>query len=252
METQTFTYFLYGWIILALVLVPVQLRITAPYGRHVQDHWGFQMPYRVGWIMMEMVSPLTFMWFYFSGENEKTPVHWIIFALWAGHYFHRSLIYPLRAKMSGKKIPVAIVGSAAFFNLVNGSANGYFLGSFAAGDGLPAIDSLIFLVGLAIFLTGAGINIWSDNALIKLRKPGETGYKIPEKGLFRWISCPNHFGEIIEWIGFAILCANLAALSFAVWTAANLIPRAISHHRWYHAQFENYPTKRKAVIPFLL
>ena len=85
-----------------------------------------------------------------------------------------------------------------------------------------------------------------------MRKPGETGYKIPKGGLFKYISCPNHFGEILEWIGFAIMCWNLAAFAFAIWTVANLIPRAVSHHKWYKENFENYPTKRKAVIPFLL
>jgi steroid 5-alpha reductase family enzyme len=87
--------------------------------------------------------------------------------------------------------------------------------------------------------------------LLRLRKPGETGYKIPKSGLFRWVSCPNHFGEIVEWSGFALICWNLPALSFAIWTAANLIPRAVSHHNWYREKFEDYPLRRKAVLPFL-
>jgi len=66
------------------------------------------------------------------------------------------------------------------------------------------------------------------------------------------VSCPNLFGEIVEWSGFAMMCWNLPALSFAIWTAANLIPRAISHHRWYRQRFADYPAARKAVIPFIL
>ena len=98
----------------------------------------------------------------------------------------------------------------------------------------------------------AFINNQSDHILINLRKPGETGYKIPKGGFFKYVSAPNLFGEMLEWMGFAILCWNLPALGFAVWTAANLIPRAISHHRWYLEKFENYPKERKAVIPFLV
>jgi 3-oxo-5-alpha-steroid 4-dehydrogenase 1 len=48
------------------------------------------------------------------------------------------------------------------------------------------------------------------------------------------------------------MCWNLPALSFAVWTAANLIPRSLSHDRWYRERFPNYPRERKAVIPFVL
>jgi hypothetical protein len=41
------------------------------------------------------------------------------------------------------------------------------------------------------------------------RRSSDTGsvfgkYKIPQGGLFRWLSCPNLVGEMIEWIGFAI------------------------------------------------
>jgi hypothetical protein len=70
--------------------------------------------------------------------------------------------------------------------------------------------------------------------------------------MFRLISCPNLFGELIEWFGFALLCWNLPALTFFIWTAANLIPRAISHHQWYRKKFNDYPSERKAIIPFLV
>jgi 3-oxo-5-alpha-steroid 4-dehydrogenase 1 len=32
----------------------------------------------------------------------------------------------------------------------------------------------------------------------------------------------------------------------------NLIPRALDHHRWYAEEFEDYPERRKALIPFLI
>ena len=63
---------------------------------------------------------------------------------------------------------------------------------------------------------------------------------------------PNHFGEIMEWLGFALMCWNLASLSFVVWTCSNLLPRALHHHKWYLQHFADYPKDRKAVIPFLL
>jgi len=103
-----------------------------------------------------------------------------------------------------------------------------------------------------IFVAGAFINQRADHLLIHLRKPGETGYKVPRGFLFDYISCPNHFGEIVEWIGFAIMTWSLPGLSFAIWTAANLIPRALNHHEWYQETFDDYPKGRKAVIPSLV
>ena len=249
-DIYTFHNLAWVWIVFALLLVPIQLKITAPYGRHTSSHWGPSMPYRLGWILMEIVSPLTFAAFFLTGDNEKTAPMWFIFALWTGHYFNRSILYPFRARMDGKQVPVAIVGSAIFFNLMNGGLNGYFLGSLARPLPTEIFTTPHFILGTTMFFAGMAINIQSDNILLNLRKPGETGYKIPRGGLFRSLSCPNHFGEIVEWTGFAILCWNIPALSFAIWTGANLVPRALSHHRWYQERFADYPVERKAVFPF--
>jgi hypothetical protein len=56
----------------------------------------------------------------------------------------------------------------------------------------------------------------------------------------------------VEWLGFALMVNSLPAFSFFIWTVANLVPRALHNHAWYQEKFEDYPEKRKAVIPFLL
>jgi steroid 5-alpha reductase family enzyme len=96
------------------------------------------------------------------------------------------------------------------------------------------------------------INLTADEKLIHMRKTRANGYQIPYGGLFNKISCPNFFGEMVEWLGFAILCWSLPALSFFIWTLCNLLPRALDHHRWYKKQFPDYPADRKAVVPYLL
>ena len=250
MNEFSFNTLAWSWILFALILVPIQLKVTAPYGRHTRRNWGPMIGNRLGWTLMEIVSPLVFAFFFLQGSAGKTAGSWVLFALWMAHYANRSLIFPWRTRTQGKRIPVLIVFSAAFFNTVNGFLNGFYLGELQTAA--PELASPRFMAGLALFLTGAAINLGADQVLLGLRKPGETGYKIPQHPLFRRISCPNHFGEIIEWTGFALMAWNLAALSFAIWTAANLIPRAISHHRWYRERFEEYPEERKAVIPYII
>jgi protein-S-isoprenylcysteine O-methyltransferase Ste14 len=95
------------------------------------------------------------------------------------------------------------------------------------------------------------INIKSDDILFKLRDKGDVGYKTPKGWLFNKVSCPNYLGELIEWVGWAIATWSLAGLSFALWTVANLVPRAISHHKWYKENLNDYPEKRKVLIPFI-
>ncbi len=84
------------------------------------------------------------------------------------------------------------------------------------------------------------------------RSPGETGYRIPRGFLFEKISCPNYLGEVVEWTGWALAAWSLPGLSFAVWTAANLLPRALTHHRRYRKTFPDYPADRKAIVPGIL
>ncbi|MCA9611606.1 MAG: DUF1295 domain-containing protein, partial [Myxococcales bacterium] len=96
------------------------------------------------------------------------------------------------------------------------------------------------------------INHHADHVLRNLRKPGETGYKIPHGGLYRFISCPNYFGEIVEWFGFALAAWTFPGLVFAFFTFANLFPRALDHHKWYRGKFDDYPKSRRAIVPFVL
>ena len=168
------------------------------------------------------------------------------------HYINRSIIFPLRTRTTDKQIPLVIVASAIFFNFMNGFLNGTFLGNFASNYTDDYFISTRFIIGLLVFVIGAFINNQSDNILINLRKPGETGYKIPQGGLFRFVSCPNMLGEMIEWLGFAIMVGSLPAWSFVLWTAVNLIPRTLDHHKWYLQKFSDYPQQRKAVIPFVI
>lgn len=114
-----------------------------------------------------------------------------------------------------------------------------------------------FWLGTAAFFLGMGVNIHSDSILMNLRKPGETGYKVPRGGAFDWpcggVSGANFAGEILEWTGFAVACWSPEALAFAVFTACNIGPRALQHHKWYLAKFgDEYPTRRHALVPGVL
>lgn len=240
-----------AWIALAIALLPVQLFVTAPYGRHMRAGAGPSISNRLGWSAMEAVSLVVFVTLFLGGPAPKSLPAWIFSAAWCAHYIHRSLIFPWRIRTRGKSIPLVIVAAAAGFNLVNAGLNGFYLGH------VPYPDAWLrdprFISGLMLFLSGAALNMWADGRLIGLRgTEGGTDYAVPHGGMFERVSCPNHLGEIVEWSGFALMCWNLPALSFAVWTAANLVPRAISHHRWYRAHFAGYPSARRAVLPFLL
>uniref|UniRef100_A0A5F9DFC2 Steroid 5 alpha-reductase 1 n=1 Tax=Oryctolagus cuniculus TaxID=9986 RepID=A0A5F9DFC2_RABIT len=105
--------------------------------------------------------------------------------------------------------------------------------------------------GFALWFLGLLINIHSDHILRNLRRPGETGYKIPRGGLFEFVTAANYFGEITEWCGFALASWSLQGSAFAMFTFCVLLTRAEQHHQWYLEKFEDYPKFRKILIPFL-
>jgi 3-oxo-5-alpha-steroid 4-dehydrogenase 1 len=110
-----------------------------------------------------------------------------------------------------------------------------------------------FAMGVLLFVLGAALNMISDATLRRLRAAHPHQYSIPYGGMFYWVSCPHYLGELLEWTGFCIACNfSLASTAFALYTAANLIPRGVAHHEWYRQTFAaRYPAHRKAVIPFL-
>ena len=183
------------------------------------------------------------------GSSEKNEVSYFLIGIWILHYANRTLIFPFKLKTKNKKMPILIVASALFFNGVNGFLNGYIL-----GDMQPELldpTSIHVVLGVLVFFTGMAVNRWADRSLIALREKKQ-GYEVPKGGLFEYISCPNHFGEIIEWFGFAIIAWNLPAFTFAIWTFCNLSPRSLNHHEWYKDKFDDYPKNRKAVVPYIL
>lgn len=250
MTFEQYIIFTWVWIAIAAVIFVTLLFVTAPYGRHTKSTWGPLINNKVGWFFMEFFLLVVLFYFILTGENGQSIVNMIIIGIISLHYLNRSIIFPLRIKTKGKKMPVSIMVMGLVFNLSNGFLFGYYLGNFKVYT-LDWLTSPQFIIGSIIFIVGAVINKYADTLLINLRNPNESGYKIPQGWLFKYISCPNLFGEVIEWMGFAILTWSLPGLAFFVWTFANLVPRAISHHKWYLNHFDNYPKKRKAIFPYL-
>ncbi len=238
------------WLCISLVIFISLFFITAPYGRHKKSGWGIMLGSRLAWILMETPSPVIMFILFLTGNHiYLLPV--IFLLMWEAHYIHRAFIFPFRRHNSKASFPVLILFFGFLFNVVNAYLNGRYLFYFAPDYTMNWLFEPRFSIGLALFITGMTVNIYSDLILIDLRKSNSESYKIPESGLFHFVSCPNYLGEIVEWSGWAIATWSIPGLLFALWTFANLAPRARSNHAWYLKEFPDYPKTRKALIPFL-
>ncbi|XP_009602749.1 steroid 5-alpha-reductase DET2-like [Nicotiana tabacum] len=237
--------------------------LTAPYGKHHRSGWGPTISPPLAWFLME--SPtlwLTLLLFPF-GQNHNNPLSFILISPYLFHYINRTIIYPI--KLAGKSriarreiknpppesgFPVSIAMMAFAFNLLNAYVQARWVSHYADFNA-DEWFWLRFAGGIVVFTAGMTLNVWADKVLVGLKGEGG-GYKIPKGGLFEYVSCPNYLGEIVEWLGWALMTWSWAGFGFFLYTFANLVPRACANHEWYLQKFgEDYPRKRKAVIPFL-
>jgi 3-oxo-5-alpha-steroid 4-dehydrogenase 1 len=223
----------------------------APYGRHYHGGWGPTVSARVGWILMELPALVVIALCVVLAGSEVSLLSFLLLGLWEIHYLYRSCVFPLLIRDRGKRFPIVIIAFAALFNSLNGYANGMSLASFAPAHAPGFFSGMRLVIGIALFAAGFVTHVWADHDLRALRRPGEMGYKIPRGGLFELVASPNYFGEIAQWTGWALATWSLPGLAFAVFTVANLVPRARAHRQWYIETFPEYPRERKRIIPFV-
>jgi len=229
--------------------------VDAPYGRYLRKGWGPRIDATLGWVVMEAPSPLVFLacWLAATPSRRFSATGCVFLALWEAHYVYRAFVFPFRRRGGTRVIPLSIVLMSIAFNVANAYLNARWLYTLGPERPIAWLTDPRFLAGLALFAIGFGINHQSDRILFALRRPGQPpgeDYRIPMGGLFRFVSCPNYFGEIVEWTGWALCTFSPAGLLFALATAANLVPRARAHHRWYREKFPDYPQGRKAIVPY--
>ncbi|NOR99674.1 DUF1295 domain-containing protein [Mycobacteroides abscessus] len=248
----------YHYVVAFLVLLTIGTAVsgfwfTNPYGRFAEEGQRFALPAKVGWLLFECPQwwAFTLTFWLAAGEGRGTPAV-VLYLLWQCHYLYRGLVYPLMRSASTKRFPLSGVVFGFTFNAANGFANGYAVAVAAHLQQIQWLTDPRFIAGLVVAVAGWAINFQADRILINLRADGFTGYRIPHGGAYRWVSSANYFGELVLWAGWALMAWTLPALIFLLFSIANLGPRAISTHKWYHQTFPHYPPGRKALIPGIL
>ncbi|KAG1739132.1 3-oxo-5-alpha-steroid 4-dehydrogenase-domain-containing protein [Suillus paluster] len=266
------------------MICPLQFAIDAPFGRFAPSNDSvFVVDGIKSWIIMELVSPITFIVALYSAPLEISPSAMstpqvVLASLFIIHYVNRAIISPLRTP-SRSKSHIIVPLNAVIFNIVNGALMGAYLSSPAASAFLTgAFSRPYFWAGIMLWACGFAGNILHDEVLLNIRRnakakgkrnenqAGKEHYAIPHGYLYRYISYPNYFCEWLEWAGYALAAApfpTLIPLSetaktiqppwLFLWSEVLLmIPRAYKGHRWYHKNFPEYPKERKAVVPFII
>lgn len=251
---QYFNIFLLIMIIIAVIVFIALYFVTAGYGVFYNKKWGPTVPNKLGWILMESPVFVVMILLCVFSERSSNIVCLIFLILFEIHYFQRSFVFPFLIR--GKsKMPLSVIVMGVVFNVLNAIMQGGWI-FYVSPENKYELSWLLspqFIIGTLIFFAGMLINIHSDYVIRNLRKPGDTRHYLPKKGMFKYVTSANYFGEFVEWLGFAILTWSLSGAVFAVWTFANLTPRAAKIYDNYKKEFgDELDTKKvKRIIPFI-
>lgn len=252
-----YSYVLLCYFLFSIAIFIILFFIMAPYGRYAPKNntlHNNMLSSRVGWSIMEIPAMTTIffivLYYYLTQNNNHLTWKPLVFlGLWEFHYIYRAFIYPHIIPNKKIGMPLLLALGGAFFNFFNGFINAWWLMKIKIYS-LSEFTSIHFILGCTLFFTGFFIHAYSDKVMRSLSK--SHNYVIPNMFPYNLITAPNYLGEIIQWIGWAIATWSLVGVSFAIFTCANLLPRAISHLKWYRKKFPDYPPNRKAIIPFVL
>lgn len=247
---------LIGMLCMAAVVFLCLYFVKAGYGMFRTRQWGWSINNKVAWVLMEAPAFIVMLlvWQGSDPQLRSLPAALALLAMFELHYFQRSFVFPFL--MKGKsQMPVAIMLMGVTFN----SINAWLIGSytFNGGNALYAVlgsayfTQWNFLLGALLFIAGMAINWHSDHVIRHLRKPGDTRHYLPARGMYRYVTSGNYFGELVEWTGFALAAGHAAGWVFVVWTAANLVPRAHAIHKRYRQEFGDAVGSRKRIVPFV-
>ena len=113
------------WVLIGIGTFAYLFFESAPYGRHIKDGWGIEIPARLGWVVMESPCVVLMIIYALIVRDQLQVIHKVFLIIWLTHYIHRTFIYPFLIEMTNPKMPISIAFSAFFFNLVNVSIQAF-------------------------------------------------------------------------------------------------------------------------------
>jgi steroid 5-alpha reductase family enzyme len=146
--------------------------------------------------------------FFGPGPDARSTLLAVLVGVWAarlGSFLFRRIL----AEGSDRRFDEIKTSGARFF--VAWTLQGLWI-SVTAGAALAAITSgraaplgLSAWAGLALWITGFAIEVVADRQKSRFRARPENGGRFISTGLWAWSRHPNYFGEIVLWIGVALI-----------------------------------------------
>ncbi len=226
-----------------LVIGEAAERLRLPYGKF---RTGAGVNSRAGLALAYAIPAFLYVALWVEGGAPQTAYHLVLFGTFLFHFVRRILEVsfvnsysrptPLRALVTVALLYSGAAASCAFFQVRT------------LGQPVPG---LLFILGALVFAVGEVLNVYHHWLLARLRPPGVRAYAPPRGGLFGWVASPHYFGEILSFVGYAMMSNLLPVWGNALVVAAYLSSRANSTLNWYRRQMpRQIPSDWRRLIPF--
>src|SRR5499427_10391608 len=224
-------------LVLAAILVvgEVSGRLRLPYSKFGT---GVGVNSRIGLALAYTTPIIIYIAFWIEGGAPQSPYHLIVLAAFLFHFIRRILEIlfvnsysrptPLRALVPIALLYGGVASSSAFFQVHT--------------SGQPT-SSPTFMLGIVVFSLGELLNGYHHWLLARLR--------LPRGGLFGWVASPHYFGEILSFVGYAMMSDLLPVWGNALVVFAYLSSRANSNLKWYQREMPlRIPIGWRRLVPF--
>jgi len=227
---------------------------NAGYSKFADPDAGFKVPSRLGMVLLYSPALVVSLGYLKTSPNNNGREK-VTSGLLAIHFGKRVLeslfLHKYSSTMNGDfllPIGMSYALTAAMFAHQQRAIAAY------AGS---ATDNLMLRAGLVFSAVGQLGNFYHHWLLTQLRPPKSAGggeekkYVIPNDGMFKLVTAPHYFFELVAWLGIACTTQQLNCFLAVGDMLSYLCGRSIATTRWYRNKFPEYPACRKHLIPFI-
>lgn len=141
-------------------------------------------------------------------------------------------------------LPISILMSLVLF------------GFLYLGGGQAQPINIMDIPGIVLYLTGSYLNTWSELNRQRWKRDPENKGHLYTQALFKYVRHINYFGDILLFIGFALITQDIRALYIPLFMTLNfifiLIPAKEAYLKdKYRKEFILYSHRSKKLIPFI-
>jgi 3-oxo-5-alpha-steroid 4-dehydrogenase len=181
----------------ALAISEATGRLRLPYSKFGT---GVGFNSRAGLVLAYATPIFVYIALWIESGAPQTLYHVLVLAAFLFHFVRR-ILEVLFVNSYSRPIPLCTIVAIAL--LYGGAATSCAFFQVRTLGQPPS--NPVFILGVLVFALGELLNGYHHWLLARLRPPGVRTYGVPRGGLSGWVASPHYLGEILSFVGYAMI-----------------------------------------------